>query len=79
MRNNPELVQKYDDTITDQREKGIIEKVGSEPNSLIKQYIPHHTVVNPTNATTMSVYTEGPSCYRTCQVFYLGSASIRLA
>ena len=30
MRNNPGLTQKYDDIITDQRENGIIEKVGSE-------------------------------------------------
>ena len=52
MRNNPELLQKYDDIITDQREKGIIDKAGSESNILIKHYIPHHTVVNPTKATT---------------------------
>ena len=52
MRNNPELIQKYDDIITDQREKGIIEKVGSESNSLIKHYIPYYAVVNPMKATT---------------------------
>ena len=52
MRNNPELIQKYDDIITDQLEKGIIEKVGSESNSLIKHCIQHHAVVNPTKATT---------------------------
>ena len=52
MKNNPELIQKYDDIITDQLNKGIIEKVGSESNSLIKHYIPHHAVVNPTKATT---------------------------
>ena len=58
MKNNPELIQKYDDIITDQLNKGIIEKVGSESNSLIKHYIPHHAVVNPTKATTkvMVVY-----------------------
>ena len=48
MKNNPELIQKYDYIITDKREKGIIEKIGSESNSLIKHYIPHHAVVNPT-------------------------------
>ena len=64
MRNNPELIQKYDDIITDQREKGIIEKVGSESNSLIKHYIPHHAVVNPTKATTKVrvVYDASAKC-----------------
>ena len=52
MKYNPELIQKYDDIITDQREKGTREKVGSESNSLIKHYIPHHAAVNPTKATT---------------------------
>lgn len=52
MKNNPELIQKYDGIITDQLDRGIIEKVGSESNSLIKHYIPHHAVVNPTKATT---------------------------
>ena len=64
MRNNPELIQKYDDIITDQREKGIKEKVGSESNSLIKHYIPHHAVVNPTKATTKVrvVYDASAKC-----------------
>ena len=64
MRNNPELIQKYDDIITDQREKGIIDKVGSESNSLIKHYIPHHAVVNPTKATTKVrvVYDASAKC-----------------
>ena len=64
MRNNPELIQKYDDIIIDQREKGIIEKVGSESNSLIKHYIPHHAVVNPTKATTKVriVYDASAKC-----------------
>ena len=52
MKNNPEMIQKYDDIITGQQEKGIIEKVGSESNRLIKHYVPHHAVVNPTKATT---------------------------
>ena len=64
MRNNPELIQKYDDIITDQREKGITEKVGSESNSLIKHYTPHHAVVNPTKATTKVrvVYDASAKC-----------------
>ena len=83
MRNNPELIQKYDDIITDQREKGIIEKVGSQSNiitdqrekgiiekvgsqsnNLIKHYIPHNAVVNPTKATTKVrvVYDASAKC-----------------
>ena len=64
MKNNPELIQKYDDIITDQLNKGIIEKVGSESNSLIKHYIPHHAVVNPTKATTKVrvVYDASAKC-----------------
>ena len=58
MRNNPELIQKYEDIITDQREKGIIEKVGSESNRLF------HAVVNPTKATTKVrvVYDASAKC-----------------
>ena len=52
MKNNPELIQKYDDIINDQLNKGVIEKVGCELDSLIKHYIPHHAVVNPAKATT---------------------------
>ena len=52
MRNKPGLIQKYNDITTDQREKDIIEKVGSESSSLIQHYIPHHAVVNPTKAIT---------------------------
>ena len=64
MRNNLELIQKFDDIITDQREKSIIEKVGSESNSLIKHYIPHHAIVNPTKAPTkvMVVYDASAKC-----------------
>ena len=64
MKNNPELIQKYDDIITDQLNKGIIEKVGSESNSLIKHYVPHHAVVNPTKATTKVrvVYDASAKC-----------------
>ena len=64
MKNNPELIQKYDDIITDQLNKGIIEKVGSEPNGLIKHYIPHHAVVNPAKATTKVrvVYDASAKC-----------------
>ena len=65
-RNNPKLIQKYNDIITDQREMGIIEKVGSESNSLIKHYIPHHAAINPTTATTeiRVVYDASAKCQK---------------
>ena len=64
MKNNPELIQKYDDSITDQLNKGDIEKVGCESNSLIKHYIPHFAVVNPAKATTKVriVYDASAKC-----------------
>lgn len=40
MKNNPDLIQKYDKAIADQLNKGIIERVNSAPDSLIKLYIP---------------------------------------
>ena len=64
MKNTPELIQQYDDIITDQLDKGIIEKVGSETDSLTKHYIPHHAVVTPTKATTKVrvVYDASAKC-----------------
>ena len=64
MKNNSELIQKYDDIITDQLNKGFIEKVGCESNSLIKHYILYHAVVNPAKATTKVrvVYDESAKC-----------------
>ena len=52
MKNNPELIRKYDEIIEDQLKQGTIEQAGSDSNTLIKHYIPHHAVVNPTKATT---------------------------
>ena len=52
MKDNPDLVQKYDDIIKDQLRKGIIEKVRTESNCSLKHYIPHHAVITPTKATT---------------------------
>ena len=52
MKDNPDLIQKYDDIIKDQLRQSIIEKVRIESNSTPKHYIPHHEVVNPTKATT---------------------------
>ena len=52
MKDNPDLVQKYDDIIKDQLRKGIIEKVRTESNCTLKHFIPHHMVNNPRKATT---------------------------
>ena len=64
MKSNPDLIQKYGDIITEQLEKGIIEKVGVESNSLIKYYVLHHAVVRPTKATTKvrTVYDASAKC-----------------
>ena len=44
--------------------KGTIERVGSESNSLIKHYIPHHAVFKPTKPTTKIsvVYDASTKC-----------------
>ena len=54
MKRNPDLVEKYTDTIEDQLKQGIIEMVSPEEksDSTIKHYIPHHAVINPSKATT---------------------------
>ena len=51
---DPGLLQRYDEIIRTQVEKGIIEKVeDSEVNNKNrKHYIPHHVVIKPDNATT---------------------------
>ena len=52
MKDDLDLVQRYDDIIKDQLRKGIIEKVRTESNCTLKHYIPHHMVISPTKATT---------------------------
>ncbi|CAC5354890.1 unnamed protein product [Mytilus coruscus] len=54
MKNNPDLLSKYDEIIQDQCRKGIIEKVSNQCSNKtgIKHYIPHHAVVDPTKPTT---------------------------
>ena len=52
MKDNPDLVQKYDEIIEDQLKQGVVEKVRMESKDTIKHYIPHHAVINPTKATT---------------------------
>ena len=52
MKDNPDLIKKYDGIIEDQLTQGINEKVTTESKDTIKHYIPHHAVINPTKATT---------------------------
>ena len=52
MKENPDLIQKYDEIIEDQLKQGVVEKVRTESKDTIKHYIPHHAVINPTKATT---------------------------
>ena len=56
MKQMPELLTKYNETIQNQLEKGIIEKVdtnlqNSEKTSR-KHYVPHHTAITPSKFTT---------------------------
>ncbi|CAG2200102.1 unnamed protein product [Mytilus edulis] len=54
MKNNPDLLNKYDEIIIDQCKKGIIEKVSNQcsKDTGIKHNIQHHVVVDPTKPTT---------------------------
>ena len=54
LQKDPELLQRYDETIKSQIEKAVIERVDpSEVNNENKKhYIPHHGVVKPDNRTT---------------------------
>ena len=49
MKSNPDLVEKYTEIIEEQLKRGIIEMVSPkvQQNNTIKQYIPHHAVINP--------------------------------
>ena len=54
IKGHPDLAENYGEIIEDQLKHGIIEKVRHEvPSSdTIKHYIPHHSVINPSKATT---------------------------
>ena len=64
MKNDPVLIQKYDEIIEDQLDKGVIEQVGYDSNDSIKHYIPHHAVINLSKATTKFrvVYDASAKC-----------------
>ncbi|CAC5421232.1 unnamed protein product [Mytilus coruscus] len=68
MKNNPDLLNKYDEIIQDQCKKGIIEKVSNQcsKETGIKHYIPHHAVVDPNKPTTK--IENNVQVYRFCRV-----------
>ena len=47
----PELLQKYDQVVRDQLQKGVIEKVNDIQSDGIVHYIPHHPVITPEKTT----------------------------
>ena len=52
MKANPNIIKQYNEIIEEQLKRGIIEKVSYETNNVVKHYIPHHPVINPTKTTT---------------------------
>ncbi|MCG8044652.1 MAG: DUF1759 domain-containing protein [Candidatus Thiodiazotropha endolucinida] len=52
MKHKPELLRKYDQVMSDQLHKGIIEKVYSRKSDGVVHYIPHHPVITPEKSTT---------------------------
>ena len=69
LKQDPEILKEYDQTIKDQLEKGIIEVVPSgESRSALTHYLPHHAVVRRDKSTTKlrivydaSARSDGPS------------------
>ena len=52
MKHRSELLQKYDQVMRDQLQKGMIEKVNDIQSDGIVHYIPHHPVITPEKTTT---------------------------
>ena len=56
MKQTPERLTKYNETIQDQLEKGIIEKVDTNlqnsEKTPRKHYVPHHAVITPSKFMT---------------------------
>ena len=53
LKNRPELLQKYNSVLTEQLEKGVIERIEETSGGSLKLYLPHHAVVNPSKSTTI--------------------------
>ena len=52
MKTNQNMIKQYNKIIEEQLKKGIIEKVNCDANNVVKHYIPHYPVINPTKMTT---------------------------
>ncbi|XP_060608071.1 uncharacterized protein LOC132760172 [Ruditapes philippinarum] len=54
LENKPDLLEKYNNVIKDQRSKGVIEKVqdSGKGKEYMHHYIPHHAVIMPQKSTT---------------------------
>ena len=52
LKNKPELFEKYNDIITDQTQKEVIEKVDTIETDNLVHYIPHHAVVDTSKPST---------------------------
>ena len=52
MKTNPNIIKQYNEIIEEHPKRGIIERISYETNNVVKHYIPHHPVINPTKATT---------------------------
>ncbi len=52
LKNNGELLKRYDSVITEQLQNGVIEKVQEPTSGNMKHYLPHHVVLNPQKPTT---------------------------
>lgn len=52
MKSRLEIMEKYDNVIQDQLQKGVIEKVDSFMNDGVRHYIPHHAVITLRKTTT---------------------------
>ena len=69
LRNEPEVLKKYDDVIKEQLDKGIVESVpASEEEEKRTHYLPHHAVIREDKSTTKlrvvydaSARSSGPS------------------
>ena len=62
LKDDPELLQKYDEVIKDQLEQGVIEVVDKKKEQGDRQHcIPHHAVIKPENNTTKLRVVYDPS------------------
>ncbi len=52
MKDKPELMEKYNSVIENQRENGMVEKVEKSEKDGMRHYIPHHAVLKPDKNTT---------------------------